>query len=526
MEPVQQPDQRQSLARSLLVPSIADWVFVSILCWLFFGAAGAASLLTDGDTGWHIRTGEHILATGQFPKQDLFSFTMEGKLWFAWEWLADVLLALVHGVAGLKGVVLLAGVVIAGTAAALLRYMIWLRINILVAVLAMLAASAASTVHWLARPHMFTWGFFLATIWLLEADRRRPSKRVYLMAPLVMLWTNVHGGFVAALVTIGIYLAGVSIEQLWAARKSDGGLRWALPQGFKRYGLLLVLCLAATVVNPYGYHLHQHIWGYLQSDFVLQYVQEFQSPDFRGESMAAYEIVLLLSLVACGRLLLRGEVTWALLVVAWAHASLVSVRHMPLFMIVAVPVIGREITLLLEEGARIGNSWLQGLCDLADDYGGRNRVRSESASFSMGWLSAAAVVLIAVMLQTRSGEQEWQAEFSELKFPALACDTLGDRLQQRRVLSMDQWGDYLIYRFYPRMKVFIDGRSDFYAPEIRDQYVGLLGSHWGWEGVLERYDFDAALIPVEWSLGAALKLHPGWRLIYDDGYALFFEKRR
>jgi hypothetical protein len=90
---------------------------------------------------------------------------------------------------------------------------------------------------------------------------------------------------------------------------------------------------------------------------------------------------------------------------------------------------------------------------------------------------------------------------------------------------MDQWGDYLIYRFYPEMKVFIDGRSDFYAPEIRDDYVGLLNSRWDWERVLDHYGFEAALVPVDWSLAAALKLHPEWRLVYDDGFALLFEKR-
>ena len=74
------------LAR-FLKPSLTDWIFVSMLGWLFFGAAGATSLLSDGDTGWHIRTGEYILATGDFPRHDLFAFTMEGRDWFAWEWL-------------------------------------------------------------------------------------------------------------------------------------------------------------------------------------------------------------------------------------------------------------------------------------------------------------------------------------------------------------------------------------------------------------------------------------------------------
>jgi hypothetical protein len=139
-------------------------------------------------------------------------------------------------------------------------------------------------------------------------------------------------------------------------------------------------------------------------------------------------------------------------------------------------------------------------------------------------MCVASVVALSFLLQARQGRPLWTAEFPGVRFPALACDTFGDQLKGRRVLSMDQWGDYLIYRFYPDVKVFMDGRSDFYAPEIRDEYVGLLNSHFGWEQVLERHGFDAALIPADWSLAAAMKLHPGWRLTYDDGFALLFEK--
>ena len=101
---------------------------------------------------------------------------------------------------------------------------------------------------------------------------------------------------------------------------------------------------------------------------------------------------------------------------------------------------------------------------------------------------------------------------------------MGDRLQNRRILSSDQWGDYLIYRFHPNTKVFIDGRSDFYDRQVRDDYVDLLGSKWGWQQILEKYRFDGALIPVTWSLASALKMDADWRLVYDDGTALLFER--
>jgi hypothetical protein len=279
-------------------------------------------------------------------------------------------------------------------------------------------------------------------------------------------------------------------------------------------------------VNPYGYHLHEHIFFYLQSDFILKHVQEFQSPDFRGEAIRMYEVALLLSLALIWRLLQQRRVVPSLMLLAWAHASLLSVRHMPLFMIVAVPLLAVELSRLIEDGAKAGNPWLQGLKNLADDYGGGNRTASERGYFALGWLSLAGVAVVALMLHWRGEERPWKAEFAAIRFPARACNALGDRFPRRRVLTMDQWADYLIYRYYPEVKVFIDGRSDFYAPQVRDDYVALLGAEWRWEKILDRYEFDSALIPVDWPLAAALKLDTRWELLYDDGFALYFERKR
>jgi hypothetical protein len=513
-----------------VLPSIADCAFVSVLFWLFFFGQGATALLGDGDTGWHIRTGEWVLAEGRFPRQDLFSFSMQGRQWFAWEWLCDVLFALVHSAWGLPGLALLAGVVIAATAALLLRYMIWQGANLLLAIVAMLAVCSASMLHWLARPHMFTWGFLLLTLWLLEADRRRqacgqPGRAVWLLVPLVALWVNVHGGFAALLVTVGIYAAGGAAEQLWAAwdrRDEEPWLR--LPAALKRYTLLLAGCAAATLVNPYGWELHQHIGGYLQSDFILNNIQEFQAPNFRGESLRVFEVVLLLGLLLAGRLLARREVTQALLIVAWAHAALLSVRHVPLFMIVAAPLLARELTVLIEQGARSGNSWLKILHEIAEDYGGRSKAPSEAGPLLLNFVSLGAIALLAFLLATRADEPRWKAEFPAVRFPKLAADALGERIAGQRLLSTDQWGDYLVYRFHPEFKVFIDGRSDFYDPSIRDEYLVLMNGKWGWERALEKHRFDAALLPAGWALASTLKLDPRWRLLYDDGAALYFER--
>ena len=514
--------------RDLFLPPMSAWVFASILLWLFIGHVAATTLLGDGDAGWHIRTGEYILDNHAFPRHDLFSFSMEGKQWFAWEWLADVALALAHRAAGLQGVVLLAGVVISITAAMVLEYMLWLRVNILVAITLMILSCSASMIHWLARPHMFTWGFLIATAWLLEADRRTPGRKVYRLVPLVMVWTNVHGGFIALLVSIVVYGVGVGLERAWAAYANGDKRVWeAVRATASRYGLLLLLCLTATLVNPYGYELHLHIGEYLGNDFILNNVEEFQSPSFRGESMLVFEGFLFATLFFVVRMALRREWAPALLLLMWAHASLVSARHVPLFMFLAAPWVAREVTLLIEQAGRSGNKWILGLKSMAQDYGGSATERSLGWNFGSVLLPVIAVGIVATMLHLKPDEMRWKAQFPDFRFPVAACEALGDRLtRERRVLSSDQWSDYLIYRFYPNRKVFFDGRSDFYAPELREDYLRLLGSGWRWQEVVDRHEFDSALLPLNWSLAGAMKLHPEWNLIYDDGLAVYFERVR
>ena len=79
-----------------LLPSLGDFAFLMPLVFLFGRMEGTATLLADGDTGWHLRTGEWILATAALPDRDLFSLHKAGEPWFAWEWLWDVLFGWLH----------------------------------------------------------------------------------------------------------------------------------------------------------------------------------------------------------------------------------------------------------------------------------------------------------------------------------------------------------------------------------------------------------------------------------------------
>ena len=70
--------------RRWFAPSLLDVFFGALLLGAFAHPQGLRSLLHDGDTGWHVRTGELVLATGHAPTAEPFSFSRPGQPWFAW----------------------------------------------------------------------------------------------------------------------------------------------------------------------------------------------------------------------------------------------------------------------------------------------------------------------------------------------------------------------------------------------------------------------------------------------------------
>src|SRR5579863_2205874 len=135
------------------IPRLSDLAFLLPLPVLFWCTTGTSWLLTDSDTGWHIRTGEWILANRRVPITDIFSFTKAGQPWFAWEWLSDVFMAVEHRYAGLAGVVLGSLLILGLTSLCVYKSTLQQSKMRLVSIMLAELGMATSTIHWLARPH-------------------------------------------------------------------------------------------------------------------------------------------------------------------------------------------------------------------------------------------------------------------------------------------------------------------------------------------------------------------------------------
>ncbi len=495
--------------RRFWLPSLSDWLFAALIAWLFIAGSGWSTLLADGDTGWHIRTGEYILDNRRLPDADLFSFSRAGERWYAWEWLTDVLFAACYRLLALKGVVLIAGTVIAVYLTVLFRYMLWRGANAFLALAICLIGAGASGIHFLARPHVFTLLLLAVSLWLLESDARKPSRTVWVLAPLAALWANLHAGFPALPACLGLQIAGRAAELFRETRSIRAA--WF---GVRRGIALLAACATATLANPYGIGLHLHVAGYLKSGWIREAVDEFQSPRFRSEAAAHFEILLFGGLLIAGWLFRNGRSGDALMILFWGHAALVSVRHVPVFVVVAGPV-------LAEAGGRAWAHWA--LHRAKHSFGGTLDAiaRDVTAGFRRTTFWPAAMVAALVVLDA---PLKWPRDFPEAKFPTALVQRHGAKLAGARVFTSDQWGDYLLYRFHPRQRVFIDGRSDFYGPEIGKLYLRIAYGNPEWRGALARYACTVVLAPPEWPLAGLLRRDPAWRLVQEDRTAVLFER--
>jgi hypothetical protein len=93
-----------------------------------------------------------------------------------------------------------------------------------------------------------------------------------------------------------------------------------------------------------------------------------------------------------------------------------------------------------------------------------------------------------------------------------------------RLYSSWQWGGYLIYRLWPSLTVFDDGRTDFYGPDFVEEGLRAWNVSPDWSNIFERYGVNATLVPVDSALASALREKQEWKLVYQDHMVALFEK--
>ncbi len=253
-----------------LLRAIGGSAALFLAIWLSLLLFGRSAMLRDPGTFWHVAAGERMLASKQVIRHDPFSFTFANRPWVADQWLAECGMAAVHRVLGWDGLLLLTASLLAAVyawiAGRLLRSGLhWLPTLLMLAVVLLLGSP-----QFHVRPLVVTIVLLSVTFaWLVDVEAgRRSSWQLWLLVPLFVLWTNLHGGVLAGIATVALCAAGWTIMDAMDERRGAGAATkpWSAKADVSSSWptwlttALPIALAAATLINPYGAALPRHGW--------------------------------------------------------------------------------------------------------------------------------------------------------------------------------------------------------------------------------------------------------------------------
>ena len=510
-----------------LIPSVRDVIFVFLL-WSLLAGALSSRPLADPDIGWHIRTGELILATHSLPRTDPFSSTMHGQAWFAWEWLYDVALGALHRACGLNGVVWLCAVIVATTFTFLLAQLLRRGTALLLAIALMLLAEAAATIHLFARPHIVSWLFALA--WFVALERWEsgniPQWLPWFFPASTLLWVNLHGEWLLGFALLGIYLLTSIVESLRAA---DPFVALRASHRARAMALAGAASALTTLANPFGWRLHAHIYRYLTDRYLMNRISEFRSPDFHGWAQRCFVIILLLTFLAFAGQRRKIRIGHLLVLLLAVYAGLLSSRNLPVSSMLLVLIIGPMLWEGLISIAGRAGAWKPLRVGMSRMVAFSNRMGAQELTLRGHlWALVSAVVALAICLHGGSlgSRRLIEAHFDAKKVPVGAVDFLQQESSREPIFSTDSWGGYVIYRLYPTRQVVVDDRHDLYGSDRVREILVLMQGEPGWHDMLEKWHIQTVLLSPNSTLSNLLRELPQqWCVAYEDKVAVVYEKK-
>lgn len=464
---------------------------------------GQRMLNTDADIGRHLALGRYVLATGRIATRDVLSYTRAGEPRPPYEWLSQVALALSDRAMRIDGVVFLTSCLIA---AAFLIVFVDSRERgggALVTLALTIWAALASSLHWLTRPHIFT--FFFLAVWLLLLDRLRRGDRhaAWAVPPVMLMWANFHGGFVFGFVAWSAYVLGWMIQVF--QHGSD-------PRSGRQLLLVGVASLVASTLTP-GLGRNWSAVLANSNSYILATTTE-TAP----ESLAipgTWPFVGLVLLAFFLGIRNRGRLVPAhiLLLVFMGLMAIGSMRNIPLFCLAAVPILA-----VWEEAKPHHKSGFR-------RFEGR---MSEIDSSSGGYWWALGVTLVAAMILAGRAIAAGKASygFETRRFPVEALNWADTHEFEGLTFNDINWGGYLLYRRWPGHRVFIDSQSDFYGEAFLREYAGMYMATDDWRRALERYGVTNVILPPNAPLAIELMRDPAWTMAFEDATAIVLVRRK
>ncbi len=491
-------------------PDLSLTAALAAVAFCLFVFNAPTTMFNDSDTGWHIVVGERMLDSHQVPRTDQFSFLNTGHGWYAWEWAAEIVMALFHRWQGLAGVGFLFTVAIGAAVWMCFRLHRALGGNFFLACVMSAPLVVTAQIHWLARPHVLSYLLLLGLVLYFErADGRFAARDGLALGLGTALWAGVHGSFPLAVALAMLYGAGHGARALlW--KDLDAALEWRMARWFA----LAAMCAAAgCLLNPYGLELLRHVASFTSSEITAR-IEEWRPLDLNRSDAGL--IMLVAAVGGSGALLAlwQRNVPHALAAGFLVALGLKSARGLPLVALIALPIANAAITRGLES-ARRWSRILDRAMDISAEMRKLDRGRHGAALVPLATLAVLAWWLGPVVV-ARTG-------FPPEKYPVDLDAAVAALPDSSRIFSSSAVGGYWIYRFQGRRKIWIDGRADYFGLEPLKQFEEIMRARPGWESAARQAGFTHAMVENASPARGAME-QAGWQPLYRGAHYTLFER--
>lgn len=456
---------------------------------------------TDPDLWWHLRTGELIWQSG-IPQQDVFSFTVVGQAWITHEWLSQAIMWGIYQLGGLPALILFFALLMSATFYLIYRCCAG---QPYLAVFVNLLAAIVCTIVWGARPQIFNLLFLAIYVYVIESVRQnRLSVRFLWLIPfLSLIWANLHSGYWVGIALLGSYTVGMMVEKL-----TNKGKKFVEELSLRGLLGVTIASFLAAALNPSGTALWLYPFDTLGSQAMQQYIQEWHSPNFHVLIFWAFPILMMLGVLGWARSGQSVTVTELLLFLGTFAAGLLSARHIPIFAVVATPIVCRHLLATTQPYPALHRFLTTG----------QKGVRGVPA---LNWILFLLAV-IGVMGWVGQKVLDNDQTIAE-HYPVAAVDFLIENgLGEAHGYNNYGWGGYLIWRGLP---VFVDGRADVYGDSFLFDYLKSYEPQPDWRKPLDDFAVDYVLMEQDATLLTLLATQPDWQLFYSDDLAQIFIRR-
>jgi hypothetical protein len=456
----------------------------------------------DPDLYWHLEAGQYIVQTMTLPYADVFSYTAYGKDWVLHEWLAEVLFYGVTWLAGLKGLWAFVAAFYAATFFMLYHVCGRLLGNGTRALVIALLFFAPFIAFATPRPQIFTYLLFTIYLAILIGWKYDGNVRALkLLPPLMVLWVNLHGAAIVGIALLGLFVVCEGVRLYFTAQRDPVDIR-----AWKRLALWSAAAALATLANPRFVDYWLYPFYVLNLKVATSVINEWKSPDFHSVYFKYFLVLFLGHFAALVYARRRPDLTEFAIPLFFIAAGFTSVRHLPLACLAAGPFFALSWKRLeLPSFPRgVASAWV-GKARLDRDLDDRHLPY-------LNLLLLCGVVAAMVYNQSRRPNEG----IMDAMMPVKAADFVASSGITGRMFNEYGHGGYLMYRLYPRQKVFIDGRADMYGDEFMKEYLAIIGGKPAWKEKFDRYAIDFAVLPRQVPLRQLLLAGGDFKLVYDD----------